>query len=369
MWHSRGPKSTCISPATPGRYDGRGSWGGRATRLRGAARSQRLEHLHERATHRSTRIHPDSVRLVGYGAIDVIHSGHDPQDSEVKRQPFAEASNGAIGLAFVRVLVRPVYGMHLKQILITMGGMIIGEELTEDRALNVTATPAAKLLSALNTMADIGWKALAVNLSDLAAMAGYLSQELSLSASQSTRVGDAITRNQDRQHEPGFLWQVAADLQASLTAEQKQRLFDLAARLQEQRGPGFGDGPGGEGPHHGPGGRDERPGGGILDDLLTDEQKAAVQEIRERYRTSIEEAFQARRDGTLDDEGLRARLQVRKQRPRASEPDVAGHGRRQRVVRRGPVEDELDDVAPVAVRGQGDVLVVAEPVRAHGGRG
>src|SRR5204863_9454923 len=36
---------------------------------------------------------------------------------------------GAIGWAFERVLVRPVYGQHLKQILITMGGMIIGEEL------------------------------------------------------------------------------------------------------------------------------------------------------------------------------------------------------------------------------------------------
>jgi len=36
---------------------------------------------------------------------------------------------GAVGVVFERVLVRPVYGMHLKQILITMGGMIIGEEL------------------------------------------------------------------------------------------------------------------------------------------------------------------------------------------------------------------------------------------------
>jgi len=36
---------------------------------------------------------------------------------------------GAVGYAFERVLVRPVYGQHLKQILITMGGMIIGEEL------------------------------------------------------------------------------------------------------------------------------------------------------------------------------------------------------------------------------------------------
>ena len=36
---------------------------------------------------------------------------------------------GAVGLAFERFIVRPVYGQHLKQILITMGGMIIGEEL------------------------------------------------------------------------------------------------------------------------------------------------------------------------------------------------------------------------------------------------
>jgi branched-chain amino acid transport system permease protein len=35
----------------------------------------------------------------------------------------------AIGLAFERFIVRPVYGQHLKQILITMGGMIIGEEI------------------------------------------------------------------------------------------------------------------------------------------------------------------------------------------------------------------------------------------------
>ena len=41
----------------------------------------------------------------------------------------AMAVAGAVGLAFERVLVRPVYGQHLKQILITMGGMIIGEEL------------------------------------------------------------------------------------------------------------------------------------------------------------------------------------------------------------------------------------------------
>ncbi len=32
------------------------------------------------------------------GTVDTIHSGHDPQDVEVKRRPFAEAASGAIGL-------------------------------------------------------------------------------------------------------------------------------------------------------------------------------------------------------------------------------------------------------------------------------
>jgi branched-chain amino acid transport system permease protein len=41
----------------------------------------------------------------------------------------AMAVAGALGWAFERVVVRPVYGQHLKQILITMGGMIVGEEI------------------------------------------------------------------------------------------------------------------------------------------------------------------------------------------------------------------------------------------------
>ena len=41
----------------------------------------------------------------------------------------AMAVAGGLGYAFERVIVRPVYGQHLKQILITMGGMIVGEEL------------------------------------------------------------------------------------------------------------------------------------------------------------------------------------------------------------------------------------------------
>lgn len=36
---------------------------------------------------------------------------------------------GGLGWAFERVVIRPVYGQHLKQILITMGGMIVAEQM------------------------------------------------------------------------------------------------------------------------------------------------------------------------------------------------------------------------------------------------
>ena len=42
---------------------------------------------------------------------------------------FAMAVTGAIGYAFERVIIMPVYGQHLKQILVTIGGLIVAEQL------------------------------------------------------------------------------------------------------------------------------------------------------------------------------------------------------------------------------------------------
>jgi len=42
---------------------------------------------------------------------------------------FAMATTGLFGWAFERIIVRPVYGQHLKQILVTMGGLIVVEQL------------------------------------------------------------------------------------------------------------------------------------------------------------------------------------------------------------------------------------------------
>ena len=41
----------------------------------------------------------------------------------------ATLAAGLLGLFFERVIIRPVYGQHLKQILITTGGMIVAEQL------------------------------------------------------------------------------------------------------------------------------------------------------------------------------------------------------------------------------------------------
>ncbi|MBA84356.1 branched-chain amino acid ABC transporter permease [Thalassobius sp. S69A] len=41
----------------------------------------------------------------------------------------AALATGVLGWAFERVIVKPVYGFHLKQILVTMGGLIVVEQL------------------------------------------------------------------------------------------------------------------------------------------------------------------------------------------------------------------------------------------------
>jgi branched-chain amino acid transport system permease protein len=41
----------------------------------------------------------------------------------------AMVGTGALGWAFERIIIRPVYGQHLKQILITTGGLIVAEQM------------------------------------------------------------------------------------------------------------------------------------------------------------------------------------------------------------------------------------------------
>jgi dihydroorotase len=52
------------------------------------------------------------VRAVAAGDIDVIVSAHDPQDADVKRHPFAEAADGAVGL---ETLLAAALGLYHKR--------------------------------------------------------------------------------------------------------------------------------------------------------------------------------------------------------------------------------------------------------------
>jgi branched-chain amino acid transport system permease protein len=81
-----------------------------------------------------------------FGLMDVLNFGHglfiaigayvatsvavsSGLGSVAQAMVLAMLAAGLLGILFERLIVRPVYGEHLKQILITMGGMIIGEEL------------------------------------------------------------------------------------------------------------------------------------------------------------------------------------------------------------------------------------------------
>lgn len=58
------------------------------------------------------RSEPDRQSMIeglNLGTIDTIHSGHDPQDVEVKRQPFAEAADGATGLETLLAVALRLY--------------------------------------------------------------------------------------------------------------------------------------------------------------------------------------------------------------------------------------------------------------------
>ena len=129
-----------------------------------------------------------------------------------------------------------------------------------------------------------------------------ISLDLGFSAEESAALSASFAKFSDgddaSMKEPGFLWRVAAELQTTLTDEQKARLFERLERAGNQRrqgGPNGGmmqqrrQGPGGPG---GPGmgmGEPQGPRANAIEQLgLSDEQKEAIAAIREAYKPQIE---------------------------------------------------------------------------------
>lgn len=154
----------------------------------------------------------------------------------------------------------------------------------------------------------------------IAELSESLTTELNLSPAQQQEMNAALTRLGDRNggdtQEPGFLWELAAELHATLTDEQLEQLLERAAN---RGGAGFGDrGRGGQG---GPGFGGRGRGGQRPDSLgrpdpfsnlttpLSDDQIAAIEAIRADYATQREALIESFRNGDIERDAFRTQMQ------------------------------------------------------------
>ncbi len=142
----------------------------------------------------------------------------------------------------------------------------------------------------------------------LEVVAEALAADLDLSPAQSAEIRQVLARHEGEG--AGALWEVAAELNDRLTEEQKAMLFArVEARRQELRarvGEGF-DGSAPMRGHRGRAGglfRDDGP----LAETLTEEQKTALAELRQKHREAMQALMAQRRDGTITPEALRAEM-------------------------------------------------------------
>ena len=150
------------------------------------------------------------------------------------------------------------------------------------------------------------------NTDSLAESISFMVSDLSLSSSQASALSASMAKfggdGSEVSREPGFLWRVAAELQATLSDEEKAALFERIEQAgQRDRNAGRMR-PGGMGVDQmrqqgGPGGMQ----GGDLGQLsLTDDQTAAIEAIRESVREQIE-AILAQRE-SLSREEIKSQL-------------------------------------------------------------
>lgn len=128
---------------------------------------------------------------------------------------------------------------------------------------------------------------------DLELFAQELSSELALSGDQQAALSASVAQNgSNGAQDPGFLWRLAAELSVTLTDEQIDNLLNgegARALVENAFGAQQGDRTGGG--RMGPPQNDRRGGG--LGDILTEDQKADLEAIREARRAELETYFEA----------------------------------------------------------------------------
>ena len=97
------------------------------------------------------------VRGIASGDIDVIVSSHDPQDVDVKRHPFAEAADGAIGLETLLAAALRLYHDDEIGLLPLLKAMTTDAGQVARPRLSAGSTRARRLISSWSISASPGW--------------------------------------------------------------------------------------------------------------------------------------------------------------------------------------------------------------------
>ena len=158
-------------------------------------------------------------------------------------------------------------------------------------------------------------EATSAELSDLAAR---LSTDLDLSTEQAQEINSLFAVLGDEKPERGHLWTVAAELQKTLTDEQKATLFEkleqrTAEMAEGMKGRRFNQGEQGRRRHFQQGERGNarrlqrkgEPRANGLSDFLTTEQQEQTKALREANQEAMKVLMEARQDGSLSPEDFR----------------------------------------------------------------
>ena len=143
---------------------------------------------------------------------------------------------------------------------------------------------------------------------ELQALAEGLNADIGLSKSSDDAFKDALNRHgKDGKHrrDPGFLWNVAAEMQGSLTQEEKDKMFEWmdANSVAFLHAPGRKD-------HRGPkgdkGGIDIR----LMMTVMDTDQQEALKNIMDSYRSQMDAVMRAMKDGTKDEATAKAEIEA-----------------------------------------------------------
>lgn len=157
---------------------------------------------------------------------------------------------------------------------------------------------------------------------DINQSVSFIASDLGLDAESAEILAASFDEHEGRSHEPGFLWQVAAEIQGRLSDEQKELLLE---RISNRPGPGAEGHNGGlvSRPFMGRPGFFARQGNDFVDILqLSDDQIAAIKLIRDTFGTQLRGVAEGVKDGSLDRTDAREQMQVIKEELRTEMDSV-----------------------------------------------